>query len=330
MISALTKLGAEIKGYALNADAPNDLFNQIKACNLCTSVIADIRNKKKLEEEIQAFQPDIIFHLAARALVKQSYENPLETFDVNVIGTTILLESVRALKKKCAVVVITTDKVYENLETNYYYKESDKLGGYDPYSASKACTELVTCSFRNSFFNTQNMASHQKGIATARAGNVIGGGDWSENRILPDIVRALKLNEDILVRNPNAIRPWQHVLEPVFAYLKLGYHLYQNPEKFSTAYNFGPLQSGHCRVEEIVQHAIKYWGKGNYEITGRPDQPHEAGLLKLDIKKAQQELGWNPKYTVEVAIQKTIEWYKEDDNKKLEITYRQIEEFNAN
>jgi CDP-glucose 4,6-dehydratase len=214
----LKQLGALIKGYALAPENENDVYNVIWNDNIGESVIADIRDKERLKEEINIFQPDFIFHLAAQPLVRESYKKPAETFEVNVVGTANLLEGVINLKKKCTVVVITTDKVYRNKEVDILYAEDDILGGYDPYSASKACTELVVNSFRDSFFNVGQYTSHQKAIVTARAGNVIGGGDWNQDRLLPDIVRALESGIEIKIRNPNSIRPWQHVLEPLTGY----------------------------------------------------------------------------------------------------------------
>ena len=226
------------------------------------SVIADIRDKEKLRSELLNFQPDFIFHFAAQSLVRRSYEMPAETFEVNATGTANLLEAVKGLKNKCSVIVVTTDKVYENKETGHHYKETDVLGGYDPYSASKACTEIVVNSFRNSFFNPSKYNVHQKAIATARAGNVIGGGDWNKDRIIPDIIRSLLVNQPVAVRNQNAVRPWQHVLEPLSGYLLLGALFHENPEQFSGAYNFGPESEDHLAVRQLVEIAISCWGNG--------------------------------------------------------------------
>ncbi len=303
-------LGAEIKGYALAPENEQDLFNVIKGQELCTSVIADIRDKDRLEKEILGFQPDFIFHLAAQPLVRLSYEIPSETLAVNAIGTAYLLDAVRQLTKPCSVVLITTDKVYENKEWHYPYRETDRLGGYDPYSASKACAELIVSSYRNSFFNPTDYKAHTKSIASARAGNVIGGGDWAKDRIIPDIVRALSKNEPVIVRNPNAVRPWQHVLEPVGGYLHLGTKMVDDPIKYAEAWNFGPLSEDNLTVKDLLEIAIPIWESGSYTTPPFPEALHEAKLLKLDISKAINELNWHPKINAGKAIQWTIEFYK--------------------
>jgi CDP-glucose 4,6-dehydratase len=310
LVQWLHLLGAEIKGYALAPENEFDLYNTINGDELCDSVIADIRDHSRLTQEILAFQPDFIFHLAAQPLVRLSYEIPSDTFAVNAIGTAYVLDGVRLLEKKCAVVLITTDKVYENKEWHYPYRENDRLGGYDPYSASKACAELIINSYRNSFFNPATYSAHQKAIASARAGNVIGGGDWAKDRIIPDIVRALQQEEVVTVRNPNSVRPWQHVLDPVAGYLHLGAKLIENPEKFIGSYNFGPFAEDNLTVEELVKQAILAWGTGTYVTPELVNQPHEAGLLKLDISKAINELSWRPKYDAKKAIAVTLDWYK--------------------
>ncbi len=268
LCALLYNLNAEIKGYALEPEYIDGLYRTLQPSINIQSVIADIRDKQRLQKEIEYFQPDYIFHLAAQPLVRRSYQVPAETFDVNVTGTANVLEAVISLKKKCTVVVITTDKVYNKKEDNsILYKEEDALGGYDPYSASKACAELVISSFGNSFFNIKNFHQHQKAIVSARAGNVIGGGDWNKDRIIPDIIRSLKNNQTIDVRNPNAIRPWQHVLEPLVGYLLLGGMLNDRPLQFSKAYNFGPLAMDHLTVKELVEIAIKTWvQKGSGKI----------------------------------------------------------------
>ncbi|MCE7058639.1 CDP-glucose 4,6-dehydratase [Dyadobacter sp. CY343] len=310
MLQWLNILGAEVKGYALAPLNATDLYNCIDGDQLCNSVIADIRDRDRLISEVNSFQPDFIFHLAAQPLVRLSYQIPSETFEVNAIGTANLLDAARALQNACCVVLITTDKVYENNEWHYPYRENDRLGGYDPYSASKACAEIVISSYRNSFFNPAHFSEHKKGIASARAGNVIGGGDWSKDRIIPDVIRALQKDEAIHVRNPFSVRPWQHALEPVAGYLHLGTRLAENPGLYSQSYNFGPFAEDNLTVEELVQQAIQYWGAGSYESKMMTGQPHEAGLLKLDISKAINELGWKPKYNAKKAIAITLEWYK--------------------
>ncbi len=310
MLYWLKMLGAKVKGYALEPEYEVNLFDEIKGNALCDSIIADIRDKNRLEKEILDFQPDFIFHLAAQPLVRLSYETPTETFDVNAIGTANVLNAVRFMEKSCIVICITTDKVYENNESHHRYKESDRLGGYDPYSASKACAELIISSYRNSFFNIKNYSTHKKSIASARAGNVIGGGDWAKDRIIPDIVKALQEDKPIVVRNPSAIRPWQHVLEPIGGYLQLGTKMVDDEIKYSDAWNFGPNIEDDLTVEELVNIALKSWGKGKYEKPSLTNQPHEAGLLKLDISKAKEELNWQPKMTASESIHFTLEWYK--------------------
>jgi CDP-glucose 4,6-dehydratase len=309
LISWLHLLGARVKGYALAPQHEKDIYNLIEGDTLCENVTADIRDHNRLQQEICSFEPDFIFHLAAQPLVRLSYEIPTETFDINVMGTVNVLEAARLLDKPCCVICITTDKVYENQEWHYPYRENDRLGGYDPYSASKAAAEVVISSYRSSFFNPETYAKHQKTIASARAGNVIGGGDWSKDRIIPDIVRALQAKETIMVRSPKAVRPWQHVLEPLSGYLMLGAKMSENPTKYAQAWNFGPYIQDTLTVEELVQMAIQQFGYGKYETPTLTEQPHEAGLLKLDITKSIEELGWKPKWDARQAVEKTIEWY---------------------
>jgi CDP-glucose 4,6-dehydratase len=325
----LNLLGANIKGYALPPKDDEGLFSIISEKINFESVIADIRDKEKLEKEILNFQPDYIFHLAAQALVRESYQIPSETFEVNAIGTANVLEAVNKLKNKCTVIVVTTDKVYENKEIDYHYNETDELGGYDPYSASKAATEIVVSSFRHSFFNPNNYANHQKAIASVRAGNVIGGGDWSKDRLIPDIVRSLIAKEPVKVRNPKSVRPWQHVLEPLSGYLLLGLLLNNEPLKYTGAYNFGPLPNDHLPVNELVDLSLACWGNGSWIDTSDASQPHEAGLLKLDISKAAKILNWTPKLNSKEAVQWTIDWYKQNNAEALDYTIEQIKNYEA-
>ena len=326
LMACLQQAGAVVKGYAL-APEYDGLFNLIEPLQIAESIIADIRDKARLQKEINSFQPDFVFHLAAQPLVRRSYEIPAETFEVNVTGTANLLEAVSRLTSKCTVVVITTDKVYENKEQDILYKEEDTLGGYDPYSASKACTELVVNAFRNSFFNLDSYAVHQKAIASARAGNVIGGGDWSKDRIIPDIIRSLQNKEDINVRNPSAVRPWQHVLEPLNGYLLLGASLDADSNLYSKSYNFGPLPQDHLSVKELVEAAISNWGGGHWVDGSAGTQVHEAGLLKLDISRAKKELGWRPKLSASEAIEWTISWYKTPMQEQANYSFQQIKEY---
>jgi CDP-glucose 4,6-dehydratase len=322
-------LGASVKGYALPPEYDDSLFSFLRPLQIIDSVFGDLREKQKLMKEIHGFQPDFIFHLAAQPLVRTSYQLPAETFEVNAVGTANLLEALISLPNKCTTLVITTDKVYENKEQHIFYQESDRLGGFDPYSASKACTEIVTASFRHSFFNTDRFLQHQKAITTARAGNVIGGGDWSKDRIMPDIVRSLRAGKAIEVRNPTSVRPWQHVLEPLFGYMVLAARLNDEPVRYAAPYNFGPLPSDHLEVRSLVEIAINAWGGGNWNDCSDPAQPHEAGLLQLDISKAQKELFWTPKLSAEQAITWTVNWYKQKREDVVAFTFDQINKFVA-
>lgn len=310
LLKIFSLLGADVKGYALKPNTANDLYYLINGDSLCESVIDDLRNRESLHEAMTSFNPDFVFHLAAQPLVRLSYDIPAETFEVNAIGTANVLDGVRKLNKRCNVILITTDKVYHNNEWIYPYRENDRLGGYDPYSASKACTELVIDSYRNSFFNTVKYGDHKKALAVGRAGNVIGGGDWSKDRLLPDIATALGQGKEIVVRNPNAVRPWQHVLEPLSGYLQLGIKLNMQPQEFSQAFNFGPYADDALTVEKMVKLSVKNWGNGKYNFEQNTIQPHEAGLLKLDISKAIADLKWKPQMNAGEAVLKTIEWYK--------------------
>jgi CDP-glucose 4,6-dehydratase len=329
LTALLHTFGARVKGYALAPEHTQDLFNLLQPLYAGESIIADIRDKEKLSAEMLSFEPDYIFHLAAQPLVRRSYIIPAETFEVNAVGTANLLEAVIKLPGKCSTVIVTTDKVYENREQNILYKEEDRLGGYDPYSASKACTEMVVSAFRNSFFSPASYNRHHKAVATARAGNVIGGGDWSEDRIVPDIVRSLQQQKEIEVRNPAAVRPWQHVLEPLTGYLLLGAMLDHKPEQYSRAYNFGPYPDDHLTVKELVSLAIESWGKGSWADKSDGTQPHEATLLQLDISRAVEQLQWKPTLSAAAAIDWTMEWYKQSTAGQAAFTFQQIKTFLA-
>jgi CDP-glucose 4,6-dehydratase len=265
--------------------------------------------------------------LAAQPLVRRSYQIPAETFEINATGTANLLEALTSLQNKCTVILVTTDKIYHNKESFILYKEEDRLGGYDPYSASKACAELIAEAFRSSFFNKEKWELHHKSIVTVRAGNVIGGGDWSIDRLVPDVVRSLIKGEEIQVRNPKSIRPWQHVLEPLGGYLLLGALLHSAPGHYSNAYNFGPLPDDHLSVKDLVQRCLQFWGNGSWCDHSDPNQPHEAGVLMLNIAKAMEELKWHPKWNATQSIKNTIEWYKQPLELAAETTYNQIEAY---
>jgi CDP-glucose 4,6-dehydratase len=329
LLLMLHQLGAIVKGYSLAPVHQNDLYHQINGDNFCDSQIDDIRNQETLIKSMVDFQPDFVIHMAAQALVIDSYKAPVETYQTNVMGTIHVLEGLRKLNKPCNSIIITTDKVYWNFERDTPYKETDQLGGYDPYSNSKAAADITINSYQKSFFNLDNFEEHQQGISTVRSGNVIGGGDMAENRIIPDCVKSLENNQPISVRNPNAVRPWQHVLDPLYGYLLLGAKLQEEPKKYSEAFNFGPETEDVNTVKELVEIAIKSWGHGEASFPKITNKLHEAGLLKLDIEKAKTQLGWKPQYQAETAIQKTIEWYKNAKPNPAEYTLNQIEEFLA-
>lgn len=329
LIALLERLGATVQGYALAPESPS-LYQNIEGDRLCQSTIGDLLDKKLLKKTIGSFEPNLVFHMAAQPLVIEGYERPIYTFEVNAIGTANLLEAVRSLSGACTIVNITTDKVYDNKEWYYPYRETDALGGYDPYSASKACAEIITASYRSSFFNPANYQQHQTAVATVRAGNVIGGGDWAANRLIPDIVRAIQAGKEVVLRNPEAVRPWQHVLEALYGYLILGIRLTEEPLKYNTAYNFGPLLDEAVSVEYLVQQAVRAWGRGSYRVERLEGAVHEAQLLRLDCSKATQELQWKPKWNATQAIEQTIEWYRlvlDEGIPPLEVTRGQLETY---
>jgi CDP-glucose 4,6-dehydratase len=310
LLKILHDAGAQVKGYSLAPETLNDLYVQLNGEKLCySSVYGDICDKQKLQSELVRFQPDFVFHLAAQSLVRRGYNQPAYTFLVNAQGTAYVLDAIASLSSPCVGVMITTDKVYDNPERGLPFKEEDKLGGYDPYSASKAAAEIVIESYRRSFFNPAQYSNHHKSIAAARAGNVIGGGDYAEDRIVPDIVRALNFNDSVGLRNPNSIRPWQHVLEPLGAYLLLAAKMAENPVAFATAYNFGPDPADELSVEALTKVFITAYGEGGYHVPETLGAPHEAKLLLLDSSKAHKELGWKPKLTARQAIEWTADWY---------------------
>lgn len=328
MLQILHWLGANVKGYSLAPEKSNDLYNQIDGDKLCySSVIADICDGAKLQTELVRFEPDFVFHLAAQPLVRRGYELPSYTFLVNAQGTAHMLDAMRNLNKPAAGVMITTDKVYDNPERGLPFKEDDKLGGYDPYSASKAAAEIVIDSYRRSFFNPDDHAKHQKSISAARAGNVIGGGDYSDNRIIPDIVRAISFGETVGLRNPNSVRPWQHVLEPLSAYLILAAKMTEDPVKYSTAYNFGPNPEDMLTVEDLTKTFIESYGTGDYKVYTEEGAPHEAKLLLLDSSRAMEHLGWKSQMDARSAIRLTAEWYADKHHSAHEKCITQIKNY---
>lgn len=321
----LNRLGAEVIGYSLEPPANPSMFAICKLKDEITNIIGDVRDYSNLEKVFKKYKPDIVFHLAAQPLVRLSYKSPIETYETNIMGTVNLLEASRNSDSVKAVVVITTDKCYENKEWVYGYRENDPMGGYDPYSSSKGCAELVVSAYRNSFYNESGIA-----LASARAGNVIGGGDWAEDRLIPDFTRAVTENNAIVIRNPLATRPWQHVLEPLSGYLWLGASMLQDNKMYNSGWNFGPKDSDVLSVEQLLGIAIKSWRKGSIEVD-KSKLPHESHLLKLDISKAKAYLKWYPIYDVNKSVDITIQWYKtyyENKNEDMYIyTLNQIEEY---
>lgn len=333
----LLELGANVTGYSLEPPTKPSLFDLCRLRKDAITYFCDIRDINSLASALRESDPDIIFHLAAQPLVRESYVNPLETYQINVMGTANLFESVRNLNLECpfkkrVVINITTDKVYENKEWNWGYRENEMLGGYDPYSNSKACSELVTSAYRNSFFNPEKFDIHGILLASARAGNVIGGGDWAKDRLIPDSVQALLNKQFIKIRNPFSIRPWQHVLEPLSGYLLLAKTLYEQEDKgFAEAWNFGPNDEDARNVEWIVQKICTLWGENaQYTVDNDPSAVHEAKYLKLDCSKAKMDLGWKPRWTLERALESIVDWVKYYQNNEVdlkEICLRQIRDY---
>jgi len=304
----LEQMGAKVVGYSLEAPTTPSHFELL---NLkMTSIIGDIRDLERLKQVFNEYKPDIVFHLAAQPLVRLSYENPIETYETNVMGTLKVFEACREANVK-AIVNITSDKAYENKEWVWGYRENDPMGGYDPYSSSKGCADLLANSYRNSYFNiNEYKKSHNTLLASCRAGNVIGGGDWAADRLLTDIMLSVSEGKKVSIRNPHATRPWQHVLEPLSGYLHIGQKLLQEQVAFGEAWNFGPSDEGSISVEELVKKVKKYWNKIDYEINQNPEQLHEANLLKLDCSKAHIQLKWKDVWNSEVTFEKTVTWYK--------------------
>jgi CDP-glucose 4,6-dehydratase len=303
--------GAKIVGVALEPATDPNLFTSARIGSFVQSQIVDVRNFDSLLEVIREAKPEIVFHLAAQPLVRRSYSQPLETFDTNVMGTANLLEAVRCVGSARVIIIVTTDKCYENREWCWGYREIDPLGGHDPYSASKAAAELVAAAYRSSYFPPREFARHGVALATVRAGNVIGGGDWSEDRLIPDMVRAFSTGHRVVIRNPHAVRPWQHVLDPIEAYVQLAEKLWDEPTKFASAWNFGPDVSDAIPVGEVVKMFADRWGRGAGWEFDSTLQPHEAGLLRLDCSKAAAELGWTPRLHMQDAVQMTADWFLE-------------------
>jgi CDP-glucose 4,6-dehydratase len=309
----LAHLGANVRGYALDPWTDPNLFTAARIGDVVDDVRGDIRDATRLDNSMREFRPEVVFHLAAQPLVRYSYEDPIGTYETNVIGTARVLDGVRRTPSVRAVVSVTTDKCYENKEWVWPYRETDPLGGYDPYSSSKACAEIVSAAFRQSYFPVDRLAEHGVGIATARAGNVIGGGDWSTDRLLPDLVRGFLSGQPVRIRRPHAIRPWQHVLEPLHGYMRLAEKLLAgtpDTARFATAYNFGPNEEDARPVSWIAERMTGFWGEGASWVLDDDHGPHEAGYLRLDASRARYDLGWTPHLRLETALEWLVQWYR--------------------
>lgn len=332
----LNSIGAKVVGYALEPPSDPNMFDAVGLKDLITHIHGDVRHYDLLRTIFDDHKPEIVFHLAAQSLVRPSYKDPRVTYDTNVMGTVNVLESCRLTDSVRVIVNVTSDKCYENREWVWGYRENDPMGGYDPYSSSKGCSELVTAAYTKSFLAPEKYGiDHHVGLASARAGNVIGGGDWGLDRLVPDCVRAITGNEDIIIRYPSAIRPWQHVLEPLSGYLILAERLWNDGPKYTGAWNFGPGENETWSVGELTRHIYKLWGRDIPENLGANSgvrNPHEAGFLKLDCSKARSLLGWRPKCSVRSALEKTVEWYSgyyagQNKQELSELTLGQINKF---
>ena len=322
----LIKLGAKVIGYSLEPPTKPSHFELLNLGMI--SIIGDIRDRDKLKNVFKKWKPESIFHLAAQPLVRYSYLNPIETFETNIIGTINILECCRYTETVRSIINITSDKCYENKERVRGYKENEPMGGHDPYSASKGCAELVTSSYRRSFFNPDDYGrKHNILLASARSGNVIGGGDWQEDRLIPDIVKAIVKNRKLNIRNPKATRPWQHVLEPLYGYLMLGQKLLEGKKEFAEAWNFGPNEKDNIDVETVVKQIRKRWNKFEYRIDKKSNKPHEAVRLKLDCTKAHTLLKWNPVWGLQKALDVTVKWYKDHYEKGRICSVENLDEY---
>ena len=301
----LNQLGARVKGYSKEPPTIPSIYDEANVVELVESEIGDIRDRAKVIASINEFQPEVVIHMAAQPLVRFSYRSPIETYEVNVMGTAHVLEAAKACESVRSVVCITTDKCYENKEWLWAYRENDPMGGHDPYSSSKGCAELLISSYRRSFFKESGV-----GLASARAGNVIGGGDWASDRLIPDILRALEKGEPVVIRSPNAIRPWQHVLEPLNGYLMLAERLFNEPLDYAGAWNFGPNEDDAMPVSWILNAIIDLWPDSKWCLDPNIDQPHEANYLKLDISKAKGLLGWRPVWSLNETIPNIVRWHR--------------------
>jgi CDP-glucose 4,6-dehydratase len=322
----LQSMGAKVVGYALAPPTKPSLFEAAEVGKGMTSIIGDIRDLGHLHKVFAEHKPEIVIHMAAQALVRYSYIEPVETYSTNVMGTVNMLEAVRSTASVKSVVNVTTDKCYENREWVWGYRENEAMGGYDPYSSSKGCAELVTAAYRNSYFHPDKFETHGVAIASGRAGNVIGGGDWADDRLIPDIVRAIVQGKPVNIRNPHATRPWQHVLEPLSGYLVLAQKLYEEGTAFAEGWNFGPNDEDAKPVQWIVDKLTNNWGEGASWVLDGGTHPHEAHYLKLDCSKAKTRLDWHPKWHLEDALGAIVEWHRayRDGKNMQELTLSQI------
>jgi CDP-glucose 4,6-dehydratase len=302
----LQQMGAIVKGYALEPNTSPNLFELAEVAKNMESEIGDITNLSQIKDSMHTFNPDILIHMAAQPLVRLSYDEPVLTYATNVMGTVNVLEAARTCNNLKAIVSVTTDKCYENKEWAWGYRENEPMGGHDPYSSSKGCAELVISAYRNSFFNSENSAA----IASARAGNVIGGGDWAEDRLIPDILKSFENKSPIIVRNPMATRPWQHVLEPLSGYLVLAEHLFTEGKSYAEAWNFGPKDEDCKPVSWILAKMVANWHDQATWVLDKNNNPHEAGYLKLDCSKASSKLNWQPKWNLDLTLGKIINWHQ--------------------
>ncbi|MDE6481588.1 MAG: CDP-glucose 4,6-dehydratase [Alphaproteobacteria bacterium] len=313
----LQMMGARVVGYSLDPSSDNGNFG---ACHLSGRMFADVRGDVRdidhLAATVKKFRPEMVFHLAAQALVRPSYESPRETFETNIMGTINVLDIMRRDENLRRAVMITSDKCYENVEQIWGYKETDRMGGQDPYSASKGAAELTIAAYRHSYFDPMKFDQHGKAVASVRAGNVIGGGDWSVNRLIPDCIRYIQADRPIEIRNPVATRPWEHVLEPLSGYLRVGQKLYEDPVKYATSFNFGPGLAANKTVLEVVRRLVEYYGRGTVIDASDPNALHENTLLNLDVTKAYTMLDWEARWNLTEAVQKTVDWYKEAQKSK--------------
>jgi CDP-glucose 4,6-dehydratase len=306
----LTKLGAQVVGYSLPPPTKPSLFEICAVQDKMVSATGDIRDFETLKNTILKWEPEIVFHMAAQSLVRQSYREPIETYQTNVIGTANILEACRHAPSVRVIINVTSDKCYETQEISRGYCERDPLGGDDPYSSSKACAEIVTHAYIRSFLNPENHDQHRKCVASARAGNVIGGGDWGEDRLVPDCIRAFAAERPALIRNPDSVRPWQHVLEPLYGYMSLAHHLIASHGEISGGWNFGPNDRGLKPVRWLVGKMVEMWGNGASWTMDQGNHPHETFQLRLDSLKAASVIGWSPQWDIESALKRTVEWYK--------------------